>query len=133
MKKLVLILSILFATVVYAGHEEGLRDGEVYIQQLPALCGSPENIQKYLDHKKLKPLHISLGREAMDPTGLPVYMMTYMVNDNKTERKELDGEGNIITSEDGGAIPPTSTNLKHIEVCFEGVNQIRLLLNLTGV
>lgn len=85
MKKLVLILSILFGTIAYADHEEGLRDGEVYIQQLPALCGSPENIQKYLDHKKLKPLHISLGREAMDPTGLPVYMMTYMVNDNKTE------------------------------------------------
>ena len=85
MKKLVLILGILFATVVYADHEEGLRDGEVYIQKLPALCGSPENIQKYLDHKKLKPLHISLGREAMDSTGQPVYMLTYMVNEDGTE------------------------------------------------
>ena len=36
--------------------------------------------------------------------------------------KELNVEGNIITSEDVGAVPTTSTNLKHIDVCFEGVS-----------
>ena len=50
MKKLLSILIILFATSVYAEHEESLADNSLYMQQLPSLCGAPDKINDYIDH-----------------------------------------------------------------------------------
>ena len=83
MKKLIIIISLLFTSILHAEHEKAIN--EVYIEQLPSLCGTPEAIQKYIDHKKFKPFHISLGREAMVVDGEPVFMVSYMVNESKTE------------------------------------------------
>ena len=51
-----------------------------------------------------------------------VIIIWEVIKDIWNIKKELDVEGNSITSEDVGAIPTTSTNLKHIQVCFEGVS-----------
>jgi len=83
MKKILIVLSLLFASIVYADHED--FTGEVYIEQLPSLCGTQESIQKYIEHMKFKPFHLSLGREAMTKEGQPVFMVTYMVNEDSTE------------------------------------------------
>jgi len=83
MKKLITILGILFATVVYADHENDF--GQYYFQQVPSLCGSQNTINNYLIHYKFKPFNLSLGREGMDAEGNPVYMITYYVNEDKTE------------------------------------------------
>jgi len=85
MKKLLLILSILFTSSVYADHDQALIDGELYMQQLPALCGTPDKIETYIKHYEFEPEHISLGRTRMQKDGEPVYMMTYMVNKDRTE------------------------------------------------
>tara|TARA_B100001996_G_C18169589_1_gene403888 strand:+ start:164 stop:517 length:354 start_codon:yes stop_codon:yes gene_type:complete len=85
MKKLLLILSILFATSVYAEHEESLVDNTLYMQQLPALCGAPEKINTYIDHFGFEAEHLSLGRTRMMKDGEPVYMMTYMITKDRTE------------------------------------------------
>ena len=84
MKKLLIILLFgLVAFSVNADHEE--QTGEVYFQNVPALCGTPEMIQTYTDHADMKPLFISLGREGMNINGEAVYMMTIMVNTDNTE------------------------------------------------
>ena len=57
---------------------------ELYWQQVPAVCGIPEDVKKYTESKELKPVHISLGREAGDPNGKPVYMVTYYENEDQT-------------------------------------------------
>lgn len=85
MKKLLLILTILFATSVYAEHEESLADNSLYMQQLPSLCGAPDKISDYLDHFGFEAESLSLGRTRMMKDGEPVYMMTYMVNKDRTE------------------------------------------------
>ena len=85
MKKLIVILGILFGTIAYADHEKSLEDNSLYMQQLPSLCGTPDKIEVYLKHFEFTPVHLSLGRTRMMKDGEPVYMMTYMVNDNKTE------------------------------------------------
>ena len=56
---------------------------ELYWQQVPAVCGIPEDVKKYTESKELKPVHISLGREAGDPNGKPVYMISYYENDDQ--------------------------------------------------
>ena len=84
MNKIILgLLFSLFLLSANADHED--FTGEVYIEQLPSLCGTPESIQKYIDHMKFKPFHLSLGREAMTKEGQPVFMVTYMVNEDSTE------------------------------------------------
>ena len=85
MKKLLLILSILFSTSVYADHDKALLEGDLYMQNLPALCGTPENVATYIKHFEFEPEHLSLGRTRMMKDGEPVYMMTYMVNKDRTE------------------------------------------------
>jgi hypothetical protein len=78
MKKILIVLSLLIASVAYADHEEHL--GEYYMAQAPILCASSEYIDSYLNHYNFKPSNISLGREGMVETGKPVYMVTYYVN-----------------------------------------------------
>ena len=79
MKKLILILSLL-CTSVFANEE---LTYDLYWQQVPAVCGSPEEVQRYIFDEDFKPEHLSLGRTASLPDGEPVYMVTYYENDDQ--------------------------------------------------
>lgn len=81
MKKLITTILLLFASVSYADHEEHM--GRYYFTQVPALCGAPEDIQKYVDHRDLQPHLLSLGREGMKETGEPVYMVTIYTSETE--------------------------------------------------
>ena len=83
MKKLIIILSLIFSSVTYADHKQDFSN--FFFQQVPALCGTPKDIETYVRHLKFKPYHLSLGRERMKVTGQPVYMVTYYVNEDGTE------------------------------------------------
>lgn len=86
MKKLLItILSVLFVNIAYADHNKALEEDELYMQQLPALCGTPDKVETYIKHFEFKPEHLSLGRTRMVKDGEPVYMMTYMINKDRTE------------------------------------------------
>jgi len=87
MKKILIVLSLLFASVAYADHEN--VEADAYFQQIPALCSTPEKMQAYIEHLKMKPYHLSLGREGMDPEGQPVFMVTYYVNEEGTSSAAL--------------------------------------------
>jgi hypothetical protein len=61
MKKIILIL-ILLCTFVYA------EEYKPFVwRNLPAVCGTPEDVQNYIDYNELTPKHLSLGRESSDP------------------------------------------------------------------
>ena len=75
MKKIVLILTLIFSSVANA---------ELYWQSIPAVCGTSDDVKNYVNVKELKPLHISLGRESGEPNGQPVYMITYYENEDQT-------------------------------------------------
>jgi len=84
MKKILIsIIFGLFALSALADHDT--TPGGVYFQNVPALCGTPEKIQAYIDHEGMVPFYLSLGREGMTPEGEAVYMMTIMVNPEMTE------------------------------------------------
>lgn len=79
MKKLILILSLLFFTTsVNAEHEGATYD--LYWNQIPAVCGNPDEVSKYIKDNDLEPVHLSLGRQGSQPDGEPVYMITYYEN-----------------------------------------------------
>ena len=75
MKKIVLILTLIFSSVANA---------ELYWQSIPSVCGTSDDVQNYVNVKELKPVHISLGRESGNSNGEPVYMVTYYENEDQT-------------------------------------------------
>ena len=84
MKKIIIGFIIsLFALSASADHEQKFKD--YFFSQVPALCGSPDDIDVYVNHFNFKPYHISLGREGMVKDGQPVYMITYYINEEGNE------------------------------------------------
>ena len=84
MKKLILILSLLFASFAYAEHEEQESDIKQYNfwwEQIPAVCSTSDEIQRWATDNKFLPLNISYGRQGGKSDGEIVYMVIYWMND----------------------------------------------------
>ena len=77
MKKII-IGFLLFCTSVFA--EETY---DLYWQNVPAVCGTPPEVQRYISDEDFKPVHLSLGRVSSLPDGEPVYMISYYENDDQ--------------------------------------------------
>ena len=56
---------------------------DLYWQQVPAVCGAPPEVQRYISDEDFKPVHLSLGRVSSLPDGEPVYMISYYENDDQ--------------------------------------------------
>jgi len=82
MKKLIVVLTLLCG-FAYAEHGVDEKHYELYWQQIPAVCGSPEKVQEYIDDKGFEIKHISLGRTGSKPDGEPVYMISYYENEDQ--------------------------------------------------
>ena len=80
MKKLILGL-LLFCGIATADE----KTYEFYIEHLPAVCGSHEEVLRYADDRSLIQLNYSLGRENSVPDGEPVFFVTYWVNEEVTQ------------------------------------------------
>ena len=84
MKRLILILSLLFASVSYAEHEkqEGdLKKYDFWWEQIPAVCSFSDEIQRWANDKNFIPVNMSVGREGGSPDGRIVYVVVYYIND----------------------------------------------------
>ena len=85
MKKIILTLIIsLFTSIAYAEHMYG-KDYQYYWRNIPAICGTPVEVNEYIIDHGFRVHSLSVGRRGADPQGDPVYMITRYVNDNKQE------------------------------------------------
>jgi hypothetical protein len=82
MKKLIVVLTLLCG-IANAEHGVNEKHYDLYWQQIPAVCGNPDEVQEYIEDKGFEPKHISLGREGSKADGNPVYMVTYYENDDQ--------------------------------------------------
>lgn len=74
---------IAFATV--KGKTEDLRAYEFYVQELPAVCGSQQEVEKYVEDNNYVAINYSLGREGSQPGGEPVFVLTYWVKEDLSQ------------------------------------------------
>ena len=84
MKRLILILSLLFASVSYAEHEkqEGdLKKYDFWWEQIPVVCSYQSEIQRWANDNNFIPVNMSVGREGGVPDGRIVYVVVYYIND----------------------------------------------------
>jgi len=77
------LILLTIASIVKAN--EDLRAYNFHIQELPAVCGTQNEVEKYAEDNNYVVLNYSLGREGSDPTGQPVFVVTYYVNEDVTQ------------------------------------------------
>ena len=78
MKKLILLFTLLLTSYVFADHNSKYDLGQYnfYFLDLPGVCGTPAEVEKYTTAHEFEPTEVSLGRTDSSPDGQPVYMIT---------------------------------------------------------
>ena len=82
MKKLILILSLLFASISYAEQESDIKKYNFWWEQIPVVCSTSDEIQRWANDKNFIPVNMSVGRENGVPDGKIVYVVIYYINDS---------------------------------------------------
>ena len=91
MKKLIIALTLLITTFVFAEHEiPDTRDTAPQVEKfnfwwesLPAVCSTSAEIERWAEYKKFEPVNMSLGRENGSPDGKIVYIVVYWINEKQ--------------------------------------------------
>ena len=87
MKKLIIALTLLISSFAFAEHES-VQDTPVekfnfWWEQVPAVCSTSEEIERWAEFKKFNPINISFGREGGTPDGQIVYIVVYWMNEDQ--------------------------------------------------
>ena len=81
MKRLILtaLLGLFWTSIVYA---EDIKQYNFWWEQIPAVCSTSEEIQRWANDKNFIPVNMSVGRENGSPDGQIVYIVVYYINDS---------------------------------------------------
>ena len=87
MKKLIIALTLLISSFAFAEHES-VQDKPVekfnfWWEQVPAVCSTSDEIERWAEFKKFNPINISFGREGGTPDGQIVYIVVYWMNEDQ--------------------------------------------------
>jgi len=77
MKKLLIAISLLIASIAYADDHKY----NFWWEQLPAVCSTTGEIQRWAEDKEFTPVSVSFGRAGGLPDGEVVYIVMYWLND----------------------------------------------------
>lgn len=78
MKKIIAVVVLLLTTLCYAEEEQRYN---FWLSQAPMVCGTPSEVQKYVENNGFTPINLSFGRESSNPNGEIVFMVTYYINE----------------------------------------------------
>jgi len=88
MKKLLLLICLLWNTTSYADTEE--KEYQFYGSKVPIICSTPQEVERYVVDNKFVPITISVGREGSTPEGSIVFLITYYISDTYETLVTLD-------------------------------------------
>ena len=78
MKKLLLLITLLFATSTFA---DELQKYDFQWMHVPVVCGTSPEVMRYLEDNNFKLESISIGRAGASETGDPAYFVAYYLNE----------------------------------------------------
>ena len=88
MKKLLYLAAVLIGlntSIATADHKATTEYDGLGWSNLPTICGSTLAVNDYLDHNGFVLESISFGKENGRKDGLPVYMVSYFINEDRSE------------------------------------------------
>ena len=87
MKKLIIALTLLIASFAFAEHDTPSKPPvekfNFWWEQVPAVCSTSDEIERWAEFKKFNPINISFGREGGVPDGQIVYIVVYWMNEDQ--------------------------------------------------
>ena len=78
MKKILISICLLFATISYADEYERYN---LMMMSYPMMCGLPSDVDRYITDNKFTPINVSFGKENAKEDGAIVFAITYYIND----------------------------------------------------
>lgn len=75
----------IFAATVKVFAEEKLTKYDFYVQELPAVCGTQDQVNQYIENNGYIVLNYSLGRANSEKDGDPVFVLAYYVNEDASQ------------------------------------------------
>ena len=75
----------IFAATAKVFAEEKLTNYDFYVQELPAVCGTQDKVNQYIENNGYIVLNYSLGRANSEKDGEPVFVVTYYVNEDASQ------------------------------------------------
>tara|TARA_B100001093_G_C26307475_1_gene792170 strand:+ start:240 stop:584 length:345 start_codon:yes stop_codon:yes gene_type:complete len=84
LKTLFVIATLVFSSTAIAEHKS-IDEYGLGWSQIPVVCGPTEIVNDYLTDHNYELQSLSFGHENADPNGMPVYMVSYFVNKERTE------------------------------------------------
>ena len=92
MKKIIISLIFLLTSFAFAEHDHIEEQSEkekfnFWWEQVPAVCSTSEEIERWAEFKKFNPINISFGREGGTPDGQIVYIVVYWMNEDQNKDK----------------------------------------------
>ena len=88
MKKLLYLAAVLRGlntSIATADHKATTEYDGLGWSNLPTICGTTLAVNDYLDHNGFVLESISVGKENGRNDGLPVYLVSYFINEKRTE------------------------------------------------
>ena len=87
MKKLIIALTLLITSFAFAEHETPSKPPvekfNFWWEQVPAVCSTSDEIERWAEYKKFNPINISFGRAGGVPDGEIVYVVVYWMNEDQ--------------------------------------------------
>ena len=80
-----LLSFILITSVAVADHKPTTEYDGLSWSQLPTICGTTEAVNEYLVHNEFELESLSVGKENAQESGQSVYMVSYFINEDKTQ------------------------------------------------
>ena len=84
-KYIIILLSIIFSTSAIAQDDWNKDKYEFKWMHVPVVCGTSDEVQRYLKDNKFELDSVSIGREGANKDGDPAYWVSYFVNEDGTE------------------------------------------------
>ena len=78
MKKLTIIICLLWATISFADDKEQYN---LQMMHYPMMCGLPADVDRYIVDNEFTPINVSFGKENANEDGNIVFAITYYIND----------------------------------------------------
>ena len=80
MKKLLIALTLLISSLAFAEEEEKFN---FWWEQVPAVCSTSDEIERWAEYKKFTPVNMSFGRAGGVAEGEIMYIVVYWINENQ--------------------------------------------------
>lgn len=71
-------LCIIASTVKVMAEE---KEYDIYVTEIPIMCGTPKVIESYITDKGFIPVNISVGKQGSKSDGQIVFLITYYINE----------------------------------------------------